>query len=141
MIGNSICNSFLTRTVVFCIYFKSILIHCLCPMPRLPKRLELEKRKAKLAQLRIENASKPQFKSISEFLASLERCGSANSNEGPCPVVRTLENSSSKHQTRSGLRSFRTNQQNYPRSYHFLTRKKSKGCWNFFLLQVFLMGV
>jgi hypothetical protein len=49
---------------------------------RLPKRLELEKRKAKLAQLRIENASKPQFKSISEFLASLERCDSSNSNEG-----------------------------------------------------------
>jgi len=51
-------------------------------VPRLPKRLELEKQKAKLAQLRMENASKPQFKSISEFLASLERCDSSNSNEG-----------------------------------------------------------
>jgi len=55
---------------------------------RLPKRLELEKRKAKLAQLRIENASKPQFKSISEFLASLERCDSSNSNEGSSILVR-----------------------------------------------------
>ncbi len=54
---------------------------------RLPKRLELEKRKAKLAQLRIENASKPQFKSISEFLASLERCDSSNSNEGSSSLV------------------------------------------------------
>jgi hypothetical protein len=61
---------------------------CFFILRRLPKRLELEKRKAKLAQLRIENASKPQFKSISEFLASLERCDSSNSNEGSSSLVR-----------------------------------------------------
>ena len=40
--------------------------------------------KAKLAQTRMENATKPQFKSITEFLASLERSQSQNSNEGSC---------------------------------------------------------
>jgi len=44
---------------------------------KLPKKLEVE-RKRKIAQAKL--ANKPTFKSISEFLASLDRCDSQNSS-------------------------------------------------------------
>ena len=44
---------------------------------KLPKKLEIE-RKRKIAQARL--ANQPTFKSISEFLASLDRCDSQNSS-------------------------------------------------------------
>ena len=44
---------------------------------KLPKKVEIE-RKRKLAQARL--ANRPTFKSVSEFLASLERCDSQNSS-------------------------------------------------------------